>query len=119
VKVITRSNVVFGGSNYVTGKFSAVLGGPNNDVQTSYAVVCGGGYNTWGNVGAVVLGGYGNIEQSAYSVTLGGVMIMVHPRIRSLNERVFEKSHTGAIRFSIRRIEARSIIVSEVCTRYS
>jgi hypothetical protein len=34
-------------------------------------------------------------------------------------ERVFEKSHAGAIRFSIRRIEARSIIVSEVCTRYS
>jgi hypothetical protein len=34
-------------------------------------------------------------------------------------ERVFEKSHTGAIRFSIRRIAARSIIVSEVCTRYS
>jgi putative transposase len=34
-------------------------------------------------------------------------------------KRVFEKSHAGAIRFSIRRIEARSIIVSEVCTRYS
>jgi DNA end-binding protein Ku len=34
-------------------------------------------------------------------------------------ERMFEKSHTGAIRFSIRRIAARSIIVSEVCTRYS
>jgi hypothetical protein len=34
-------------------------------------------------------------------------------------KRVFEKSHTGAIRFSIRRIAARSIIVSEVCTRYS
>jgi hypothetical protein len=34
-------------------------------------------------------------------------------------ERVFEKSHAGAIRFRIRRIEARSIIVSEVCTRYS
>ena len=34
-------------------------------------------------------------------------------------ERVFEKSHAGTIRFSIRRIEARSIIVSEVCTRYS
>ena len=35
------------------------------------------------------------------------------------SERLFEKSHTGAIRFSIRRIGARSIIVSEVCTRYS
>src|SRR6202035_920758 len=34
-------------------------------------------------------------------------------------KRVFEKSHTGAIRFSIRRIEARSIIDSEVSTRYS
>jgi len=34
-------------------------------------------------------------------------------------KKVFEKSHAGAIRFSIRRIEARSIIVSEVCTRYS
>jgi hypothetical protein len=34
-------------------------------------------------------------------------------------KRVFEKSHAGAILFSIRRIEARSIIVSEVCTRYS
>jgi pimeloyl-ACP methyl ester carboxylesterase len=38
---------------------------------------------------------------------------------RRAAERVFEKSHAGAIRFSIRRIEARSIIVSEVCTRYS
>ena len=36
-----------------------------------------------------------------------------------LAKRVFEKSHAWAIRFSIRRIEARSIIVSEVCTRYS
>jgi CheY-like chemotaxis protein len=36
-----------------------------------------------------------------------------------ITKRVFEKSHTGAIRFSIRRIAARSIIVSEVCTRYS
>jgi hypothetical protein len=36
-----------------------------------------------------------------------------------LSKRVFEKSHAEAIRFSIRRIEARSIIVSEVCTRYS
>ena len=35
------------------------------------------------------------------------------------SKRVFEKSHTGAIRFSIKRIEARSIIVSEVCSRYS
>jgi hypothetical protein len=35
------------------------------------------------------------------------------------SKRVFEKSHAGAILFSIRRIEARSIIVSEVCTRYS
>jgi transcriptional regulator with XRE-family HTH domain len=34
-------------------------------------------------------------------------------------KRVFEKSHTGTIRFSIRRIAARSIIVSEVCSRYS
>jgi TIR domain/NB-ARC domain len=34
-------------------------------------------------------------------------------------KRVFEKSHAGAILFSIRRIEARSIIVSEVCPRYS
>jgi hypothetical protein len=34
-------------------------------------------------------------------------------------KRVFEKSHTGTIRFSIRRIAARLIIVSEVCTRYS
>jgi hypothetical protein len=34
-------------------------------------------------------------------------------------KRVFEKSHAGAIRFSIGRIEARSIIISEVCTRYS
>ena len=34
-------------------------------------------------------------------------------------QRVFEKSHAGAILFSIRRIEARSIIVSEVCVRYS
>jgi hypothetical protein len=33
--------------------------------------------------------------------------------------RVFEKSHTGAIRLSVRRIDARSIIASEVCTRYS
>ena len=38
---------------------------------------------------------------------------------QELFERVFEKSHAEAIRFSIRRIEARSIIVSEVCTRYS
>jgi hypothetical protein len=35
------------------------------------------------------------------------------------NKRVFEKSHAATIRFSIRRIDARSIIVSEVCTRYS
>jgi hypothetical protein len=34
-------------------------------------------------------------------------------------KRVFEKSHAGAIRLSIRRIAARSIIASEVCTRYS
>ena len=34
-------------------------------------------------------------------------------------KRVFEKFHARAIRFSIRRIAARSIIVSEVCTRYS
>jgi putative SOS response-associated peptidase YedK len=39
--------------------------------------------------------------------------------INARAERVFEKSHTGAIRFSIRRIAASSIIVSEVCTRYS
>jgi hypothetical protein len=42
------------------------------------------------------------------------------PGFRAHNsKRVFEKYHAGAIRFSIRRIEARSIIVSEVCTRYS
>ena len=39
--------------------------------------------------------------------------------LRGRAKRVFEKSHTGAIRFRIRRIEVRSIIVSEVCTRYS
>jgi hypothetical protein len=33
---------------------------------------------------------------------------------QELSKRVFEKSHAEAIRFSIRRIEARSIIVSEV-----
>jgi hypothetical protein len=37
----------------------------------------------------------------------------------AIPKRVFEKSQTGAIRFSIRQIAARSIIVSEVCTRYS
>jgi hypothetical protein len=36
-----------------------------------------------------------------------------------LRKRVFESLIRGAIRFSIRRIVARSIIVSEVCTRYS
>jgi hypothetical protein len=34
-------------------------------------------------------------------------------------QRVFEKSHAGTIRLSVRRIAARSIIASEVCTRYS
>src|SRR6266436_5830944 len=38
---------------------------------------------------------------------------------KSRSKRVFEKSHAGAIRLSIRRIAARSIIVSEVWTRYS
>ena len=39
--------------------------------------------------------------------------------IGECTERVFEKSHAGAIRLSIRRIAARSIIVSEVCIQYS
>ena len=53
---------------------------------------------------------------SFYQLNVFGVASAVQTGVY---KRVFEKSHAGAIRFSIRRIEARSIIVSEVCTRYS
>jgi hypothetical protein len=56
---------------------------------------------------------YGSDLVDAGAATAQDFDLMGNPK------RVFEKSHAGAIRFSIRLIEARSIIVSEVCTRYS
>src|SRR5208282_2941408 len=74
------------------------------------------------------LGSLSHYDDPPYGVLSSPVKRLVSYRDKSRNgpitykvfaKRVFEKSHIGAIRLSMRRIAARSIIVSEVCTRYS
>ena len=82
----------------------------------------------WGSLAETVIEGQSlTAEDKLFILMQAGLYLTATrgpaaPEMRicyELAERVFEKSHAGAIRFSIRRIEARSIIVSEVCTRYS
>jgi hypothetical protein len=50
-------------------------------------------------------------------VGMGRILLNLYGDGRA--ERVFEKFHPATIRFSMRRVAAISIMVSEVCTLYS